>query len=326
MRDIKYIVLHCTATSQNTTPESILHYWRTELKWRDPGYHFLIKADGTVVPLHPIEKPSNGVKGYNQHSIHISYIGGIDAKGRALDTRTEAQKAAQIALLKKYTAMFPKAEVLGHRDFPGVTKSCPSFDVRSWVRSIALLMVMMITLSSCSFLRSMKKDKTQEHVERKEQKKVEEQTTSENTTVTVKKIDTTVKVAGDSLAASVELPRDTAAQEVDTTITSEGGLSVQVKYQPKTGKLSVAAKKADKWVPVHMEEQTTSHTKTASNRQENSSSTENRTVKHKTVARESRGLPLWAGLLIVGALLWLVYQSVYGKWWGLIFKRKRQAN
>lgn len=142
MRSITHIVLHCTATPQTTTVESIQRYWRTPKPkgngWKDPGYHHIIKPDGTVADLHPIEKVSNGVAGHNAHSIHISYIGGVDSKGNALDNRTDAQKAAQIELLKKYKAMFPGVVICGHRDFAGVKKSCPSFDVAKWLEVVKI--------------------------------------------------------------------------------------------------------------------------------------------------------------------------------------------
>lgn len=151
MREIKYLVLHCTATPQNTTIESILNYWRRELGWKNPGYHFVIRPNGEVVELLPIEKIANGVAGYNSNSIHISYIGGIDAKGRGLDNRTEAQKASQIRLLKQFKAMFPKAEIKGHRDFPKVRKECPSFDVKTWLKTInfVFLIALMLGMASC---------------------------------------------------------------------------------------------------------------------------------------------------------------------------------
>jgi N-acetylmuramoyl-L-alanine amidase len=138
MRQINYIVLHCTATSPKTTVESIQRFWKESNGWKDPGYHHIIKADGTIVNLQPIEKPSNGVKGHNANSIHISYVGGIDEKGRAKDTRTDAQKQSQILLLKKYKQQFPSAVIQGHRDFPGVTKECPSFEVKEWLDCIGL--------------------------------------------------------------------------------------------------------------------------------------------------------------------------------------------
>lgn len=136
MRKIKHIVLHCTATPQNTTVESIQRYWKNELGWKSPGYHHIILTDGTIVDLLPISAISNGVAGHNAHSIHISYIGGIDDKKQAIDNRTDAQKGAQIQLLRQYHAMFPDAVICGHRDFPGVKKSCPSFNVAAWLKGI----------------------------------------------------------------------------------------------------------------------------------------------------------------------------------------------
>lgn len=142
MRTINHIVLHCTATPQNTTIESIQRFWKAPPPhgngWKDPGYHYIIKPDGTAVNLQPIERVSNGVKGHNHDSIHISYIGGVDARNRAVDNRTDAQKQTQIELIKKFKAMFPHADVLGHRDFPGVTKECPSFDVKEWLKCVGL--------------------------------------------------------------------------------------------------------------------------------------------------------------------------------------------
>lgn len=142
MRVIENLVLHCTATPQTTTVQSILNYWKAPKPkgngWKDPGYHYLIKPDGEAVNLHPIEKPSNGVAGHNYNSIHISYIGGIDGKGKAVDNRTDAQKQTMIKLLLQFKKQFPKAKILGHRDFPGVSKSCPSFDTKDWCGCVGL--------------------------------------------------------------------------------------------------------------------------------------------------------------------------------------------
>lgn len=138
MRQINNIVLHCTATSQDATIEAIQRYWRTVLGWRSPGYHWIILPSGLAVQLHPIEKPSNGVAGHNSDSVHISYIGGIDRRGRGLDNRTNEQKQTQIELIRKLRTLFPKAKIVGHRDFPGVTKECPSFDVKEWCACVGI--------------------------------------------------------------------------------------------------------------------------------------------------------------------------------------------
>ncbi|WP_258931978.1 N-acetylmuramoyl-L-alanine amidase [Flavobacterium oreochromis] len=92
--------MHCTATAQSATVENIKNYWREHLRWQKPGYHFIIMPNGTVVPLLPIEEVSNGVKGFNSVSINISYIGGVDGKGKPKDNRTEAQKVSLLKLLK----------------------------------------------------------------------------------------------------------------------------------------------------------------------------------------------------------------------------------
>jgi N-acetylmuramoyl-L-alanine amidase len=127
MRTINHLVVHCTATPQTTTVQSIQRYWRENLKWKSPGYHFLIEANGTVHNLQPITLPSNGVAGHNANSIHVSYIGGVNGQ-RAVDNRTEAQKTALLTILRDLKKQFPRAIIQGHRDFPRVAKACPSFD------------------------------------------------------------------------------------------------------------------------------------------------------------------------------------------------------
>jgi N-acetylmuramoyl-L-alanine amidase len=129
MRRIDWLVVHCTATPQTTTVASIQRYWRENLKWRSPGYHYLIEANGTVHNLQPINLPSNGVAGHNANSIHISYIGGVNGR-QAIDNRTDAQKREILRLLTELKKQFPDAKIQGHRDFPRVAKACPSFDAQ----------------------------------------------------------------------------------------------------------------------------------------------------------------------------------------------------
>lgn len=136
MRKIDYLVVHCTATPQTATIEGIRRYWREECGWRNPGYHYLIAVDGSVVALHPEPQPANGVAGHNAHAVHVSYVGGIDACGNPHDNRTDAQKTALAELLAQLRGRYPGAEVCGHRDFPGVRKSCPSFDARAEYRGL----------------------------------------------------------------------------------------------------------------------------------------------------------------------------------------------
>src|SRR5690606_9874812 len=103
-------------------------YWREQLGWKNPGYHYVVNKFGAIIQLAGEESVTNGVAGHNQNSVHISYIGGIDQKGNPKDTRTDAQKKAIRAKVADLKRRYPQARVLGHRDFPGVKKACPSFD------------------------------------------------------------------------------------------------------------------------------------------------------------------------------------------------------
>ena len=132
MRKIDHIVVHCTATHQNATAEGILRYWREELGWTNPGYHYLILPDGSIHQYIDQKEIANGVRGYNAHGLHISYVGGIDKNGNPVDNRTDEQRLSMFNLLIKLTMQHPEAELKGHRDFLGVNKACPCFDVAEW--------------------------------------------------------------------------------------------------------------------------------------------------------------------------------------------------
>lgn len=128
MRAINNIVLHCTGTPKNTTIESIQRYWREVLKWKNPGYHYIVQADGRITPLQPISLIANGVAGHNPDSIHVAYIG-----GEKFDDRTPEQARSMLGIVRELQLNFPGVRVCGHRDFPGVTKECPRFDVKEWI-------------------------------------------------------------------------------------------------------------------------------------------------------------------------------------------------
>lgn len=136
MRQIKRIFVHCTAGPQTQTVAEIQKYWKNVNRWKDPGYHYIIKPDGEIVPLQPESKPSNGVAGYNSTSINVCYIGGVDKQGRPVDNRTKAQIESLSAILKDLHSRYPDAEILGHRDIWGSDpikwhKMCPCFNVKA---------------------------------------------------------------------------------------------------------------------------------------------------------------------------------------------------
>jgi len=136
MRSIKYIVIHCTATPQTTTIASIQNYWRNALKWKASGYHVIVTPDGKINRLAPDESVCNGVAGFNSVSLHVSYIGGVDANGKAIDNRTPQQKDSLLQVLTEWKRLYPDAIIQGHKDFPKVAKACPSFNAKAEYKDI----------------------------------------------------------------------------------------------------------------------------------------------------------------------------------------------
>jgi N-acetylmuramoyl-L-alanine amidase len=126
-RRITHLFVHCTASQPTATVSSIQNYWRNSLGWKNPGYHILLSQEGFTV-LMDFNGISNGASGYNTHGVHISYIGGINRQGKALDTRTAMQTKLIDVFIEEMTKRFPKIKVLGHNEV--ANKACPSFKVR----------------------------------------------------------------------------------------------------------------------------------------------------------------------------------------------------
>lgn len=142
MREIKYIAVHCTASSQHVTIKELQQEFRRK-GWKNPGYHYVVAADGAITQLLDEEKVSNGVKGFNSVSVNVAYIGGIDTNAKPIDNRTDEQKASLRSLLKLLHKKYPTAVIQGHRDFsPDLNhdgritsneyiKACPCFDAKT---------------------------------------------------------------------------------------------------------------------------------------------------------------------------------------------------
>lgn len=151
MRVIDKIVIHCAATreGQAITAADIARMHRAR-GFRTIGYHFFLRLDGTREVGRPLEQAGAHVEGHNARSIGICYAGGVDAHGKAKDTRTPEQRAAMRELIVELTQRFPRAQICGHRDLSPDTdrdgkvephewlKQCPSFDVAAWLREEGL--------------------------------------------------------------------------------------------------------------------------------------------------------------------------------------------
>ena len=153
MANLKYLVLHCTATQEGREVSSDeIRAWHTNpvskggRGWKQVGYTDLIHLDGDVERLVDNNEDANvdpweitnGAKGYNSVSRHVVYVGGVVADGKtAKDTRTKAQKAAMEAYVKEFHRRHPNVRIIGHREV--AAKDCPSFDVQVWLKEIGVI-------------------------------------------------------------------------------------------------------------------------------------------------------------------------------------------
>lgn len=130
-RSINEVVIHCTATPEgrDVSVETV-RTWHKAKGWRDIGYHYVVLLNGAIEPGRPEAEIGAHTLGRNEGTLGVVYVGGVDADGKAKDTRTEAQKAGLTAITRALCVKYPKiAKVTGHNEY--AVKDCPSFNVRT---------------------------------------------------------------------------------------------------------------------------------------------------------------------------------------------------
>lgn len=136
MRKIDDIIVHCSATPEGRDyTVNDIDRWHKKRGFKCIGYHYVIYRDGSIHGGRDVNRIGAHCLNHNRHSIGVCYIGGMDAQNkRAKDTRTDAQRAALLALLKHLKKQFPNATIHGHRDY--ANKACPSFDATTEYASL----------------------------------------------------------------------------------------------------------------------------------------------------------------------------------------------
>lgn len=129
---IKFLTIHCAATPEgrdNSAAE--VSKWDID-RFGQVSYHHVIELDGDIVRTLRDDQRGAHTGGANTGNIGVCYVGGtttMNTGAKPKDTRTAAQKASLRKIVAEYRAKFPNIIVRGHRDWPGVKKACPSFDV-----------------------------------------------------------------------------------------------------------------------------------------------------------------------------------------------------
>jgi N-acetylmuramoyl-L-alanine amidase len=137
MREIREIIIHCSATPENKSfTAKDIDTWHRQRGYNGIGYHYVIRLDGSIENGRGLEQIGAHAYGHNAFSIGICYIGGCDEKMNPKDTRTPEQTVSLIKLLQVLRQKYPKAKIIGHNEISD--KACPSFDVQEWLKTVEI--------------------------------------------------------------------------------------------------------------------------------------------------------------------------------------------
>ena len=136
MLPIRFLTIHCAATPEGRDVQpQVIEEW-DKAKFGQKSYHWIVPLDGTPHKSLSDDQLGAHVGGHNSGNIGVCYVGGMDKNMAApKDTRTPIQKTALLTLVRTYKERYPGIVIRGHRDWPGVTKACPSFDVAAWLKA-----------------------------------------------------------------------------------------------------------------------------------------------------------------------------------------------
>lgn len=127
VNDIRYIIVH--HTERNNDFPAFIKFRHIYLRgWDTIGYHYLIgnrrpfTKDGGLYLGRPENHVGAHARGFNGVSLGICLIGNLNNTNPS-----PKQLKALVDFLKKKSKQYqiPVRNILGHRELPNVTKSCP---------------------------------------------------------------------------------------------------------------------------------------------------------------------------------------------------------
>ena len=128
---IKFLVVHCSDTEFELHKARDIHNLHLNFGWEGIGYHKVIKRNGVVESGRPEYWVGAHVMGHNKYSLAVCLIG--------KNNFTKKQMHSLKKILLRWKKKYPFANVMGHRDFDNVKKTCPNFNVKDWYQKEILL-------------------------------------------------------------------------------------------------------------------------------------------------------------------------------------------
>jgi len=132
------LVVHDSKTTPEAVkPLEVLRWAARQQGMLDIGYHIVIDRDGCFHLLRPLDRMGCHAAGYNDESIGLCMLGGLNAAGERANNFTRVQmtalQGAACAFLHEYRPIEPEARVIGLKELGGYRKKSdsPALDMRA---------------------------------------------------------------------------------------------------------------------------------------------------------------------------------------------------
>lgn len=137
MRNITHIIVHCADTYAGMDiGVDEIRKWHVEGNgWDDVGYHYIIRRNGIVEKGRDDNVSGAHARGMNANSLGVCLVGGKGEDGSPVVNFTASQWEALRELCLNLKFMH-NANIIGHCDVPGTSKTCPNFNVIEWSKGL----------------------------------------------------------------------------------------------------------------------------------------------------------------------------------------------
>ena len=125
---IKFLIIHCSDTDDTIDLSAAdIHQMHLNFGWDGIGYHKVINRSGKIENGRPEYWVGAHVQGKNKTSLGVCLI------GRTKFTKKQFSSLEKV--LKKWKSLYPEAKIIGHCDTGNTHKTCPNFNVKSWIEN-----------------------------------------------------------------------------------------------------------------------------------------------------------------------------------------------
>jgi hypothetical protein len=128
-RYVDQVFLHCSASDVPAHDNlETIRRWHLDRGWRDVGYHYFIRKDGTLERGRDIESIPAAQAGHNEGAIAICLSGGQNGRNQFTDAQRVTLRRLARAICAAYDGQI---RFRGHKEV--ANKDCPVFAYREWL-------------------------------------------------------------------------------------------------------------------------------------------------------------------------------------------------